>query len=65
MQDILKEYGPALITVVAVLALIALVTFLIGSDGTSVVGEAFSNLIKGFFSNASKGVIPSTPASPK
>lgn len=52
MQDILKEYGPALITVVAILALIALVTFLIGKDGGSVVGKAFSNLITDFFSKA-------------
>lgn len=58
MQDILKEYGPALITVVAILALIALVTFLIGKDEGSVVGKAFSDLISGFFSNASKGVLP-------
>ena len=61
MQDILKEYGPDLITVVAILALIALVTFLIGKDESSVVGKAFSSLISGFFSNASKGVIPTSP----
>jgi K+ transporter len=53
MQDIIKEYGPALITVVAIIALVALVTFLIGRDGTSVVGKAFSGLISNFFSSAS------------
>jgi len=58
MQDILKEYGPALITVIAILALIALVVFLIGSDTGSVVGEAFSNLIKGFFDNSTKSLAP-------
>ena len=62
MQDILKEYGPALITVVAILALIALVTFLIGSNESSVVGKAFTDLINQFFANASKGVISQTPA---
>ncbi|RRF96482.1 MAG: hypothetical protein DUD27_03855, partial [Lachnospiraceae bacterium] len=56
--DILKEYGPALITVIAILALIALVVFLIGSDTGSVVGEAFSNLIKGFFDNSTKSLAP-------
>jgi L-asparagine transporter-like permease len=69
MQDILKEYGPALITVVAILALIALVTFLIGKDGGSVVGKAFSNLITDFFSKAtgtvSSGQSTTTPASPQ
>ncbi|MBQ5430388.1 MAG: hypothetical protein IIU28_01900 [Lachnospiraceae bacterium] len=52
MQDILKEYGPALITVVAILALIAVITVLIGHDGSSVVGTAFKNLINGFFESA-------------
>ena len=52
MQDILKEYGPALITVAAIIALIAVVTFLIGSNGSSVVGKAFSDLITTFFSSA-------------
>ena len=53
MQDIIHEYGPALITVVAVLALIAVITFLIGSDDGGVVGQAFSNLITKFFESAS------------
>ncbi len=52
MQDILKEYGPALITVVAIITLITLITFLIGHDGSSVVGGAFSQLIGNFFSSA-------------
>ena len=52
MQDILKEYGPALITVVAIITLIALITFLIGKDGNSVVGSAFSQLIGNFFASA-------------
>ncbi len=53
MQDIIKEYGPALITVVAIVALVTLVSFLIGGDGSSVVGQQFSNLINNFFSQAS------------
>lgn len=61
MQDILKEYGPALITVVAILALIVLVTFLIGSDSESVVGKAFSDLITNFFAKAT-GSMTQTPA---
>lgn len=52
MQDILKEYGPAIITVIAIIALIGLVTFLIGSGGDSVVGKAFSGLISDFFTKA-------------
>ena len=52
MQDILKEYGPALITVIAIIALVAVVTFIIGSNDTSVVGKEFSNLITTFFNDA-------------
>ncbi len=56
MQDILKEYGPALITVVAIIALVAVVTFLIGSGSDGVVGKEFSNLITTFFEKANGGV---------
>ena len=52
MQDILKEYGPAIITVVAVVALVTVVTAVIGTDGTSVVGQAFTDLIEYFFVSA-------------
>ena len=52
MQDVLKEYGPALITVVAIIALITVISFLIGHDGSSVVGKAFESLIEGFFEQA-------------
>lgn len=49
MQDIIREYGPAIISVVVIGAMIALITFLIGSDENSIVGQAFRSLIDGFF----------------
>ena len=52
MQDILKEYGPALITVVAIIALIGIVVFFVGKSDTSIVGKAFSDLITSFFHQA-------------
>lgn len=52
MQDILREYGPAILTFVAVIALIGLVVVLVGSDENSVVGQAFAGLIQNFFSAA-------------
>ena len=52
MQDVLKEYGPALMTVVAIIALIAMISLLIGNDTDSVVGKAFSGLISDFFDQA-------------
>ena len=55
MQDIIREYGPAVISVVVIGAMIALVTFLIGSDNSSIVGQAFQTLIEKFFAGASVG----------
>ena len=52
MQDIIREYGPAIISVVVIGAMIALLTFLIGSDESSIVGKAFQSLIDGFFKGA-------------
>ncbi len=53
MHEILKEYGPALLTVVAIIALLILITALIGSDKGSVVGAAFTKLLDSFFTQAS------------
>lgn len=52
MQEILKEYGPAIITVVAILALIGVIVAVIGTSADSIVGQAFSDLISGFFGSA-------------
>lgn len=59
MQDILKEYGPAIITAAAVIALVVLVQTLIGSDENSVVWGAFSKLLNYFFEQ----VMPATDGS--
>ncbi len=45
MQDIIKEYGPAVITVIAVGAMILLVRALIGSGADSIIGQAFQTLL--------------------
>ncbi len=56
MQDIIKEYGPAIISVAVIGAMIVLITFLVGSDNTSIVGQAFESMIQGFFDSAT-GVV--------
>ena len=63
MQDILKEYGQAIITFVAIVALIGLVVLLIGNNSEdSVVARAFIGLIDRFFSVASQGIDGSSAA---
>lgn len=49
MQDIIKEYGPAMITVVVIGAMLILVSTLIGKDQNSIVGGDFSQLLTYFF----------------
>lgn len=50
MQDILKEYGPVLITVAVIGALLLIVTLLVGNgkgtdmNSTGVVGKMFNDL---------------------
>lgn len=51
MQDIIKEYGPAMITVVVIGAMLILVSALIGTNETSVVGKAFADLLSYFFTH--------------
>ena len=45
MKEIFQEYGGILITVVAILSIILVVTAVIGSDATGIVGKTFSDLI--------------------
>ena len=59
MQDIIKEYGPALITVVAIISLVIIIKLMIGTSESSTVGKAFSDLLNNFLNT-----LPSaTPAS--
>ncbi|MCR5669231.1 MAG: hypothetical protein K6G05_09290 [Lachnospiraceae bacterium] len=53
MQDIIKEYGPALITVVAIISLVIIIKLMIGTDESSIVGSAFQNLLDAFLSQLS------------
>lgn len=48
MKEIFQEYGGILITVVAILSIILVITAVIGSDADSIIGKAFNDLIQGF-----------------
>lgn len=49
MEEFMKQYGGAVITVIAIIALIIVVTAVIKSDATS---NAFQGLISDFYQNA-------------
>lgn len=56
MKEIFEQYGGVLITVIAVLALIVVITFLIGTNGDSVVGGAFKDMIQSFIERANQNL---------
>ena len=52
MKEVFQEYGGIIITIIAILALIAVITAIIGNDEGSIVGEAFQNVIENFLDEA-------------
>ena len=58
MKEIFQEYGGILITVVAILAVIVVITAVIGKDENGAIGQAFMQIINNFDAqaNANTGV---------
>ena len=52
MKEVFQEYGGIIITIIAVLSLIAVVAAVIGSDESGLIGQAFTNLIDSFMEKA-------------
>ena len=58
MKEMFQEYGGILITVVAILAVIVVITAVIGKDENGAIGQAFMQIINNFVAqaNANTGV---------
>lgn len=58
MKEIFQVYGGILITVVAILAVIVVITAVIGKDENGAIGQAFMQIINNFVAqaNANTGV---------
>lgn len=54
MKEIFEQYGGVLITVVAILSVIAVIIFVVGQGNSSVIGKAFIKIINSFVDNANK-----------
>ena len=52
MKEIFEQYGGGLITVAAVLSVILVVIAVVGTDGSSAIGQAFAGLIQSFIGKA-------------
>ena len=48
MKEIFEQYGGAIVTVVAITALIGIAMVLLTKDSNGIVSKAFSDLIKSF-----------------
>ena len=57
MDEIFKQYGSTIITVLAIVAVIGIITLVIGSDTSSIVYNALKDLIEGFYKSAG-GAVP-------
>lgn len=55
MKEVFQEYGGIIITIIAILALIAVITAVIGTNENGIIGEAFSELIGDFMDRAKLG----------
>ena len=61
MKEIFQEYGGILITVVAILAVILVITAVVGTDTSGPIGSAFQTLVKNFIDQANKNTgLPTT-----
>ena len=52
MKEVFQEYGGILITVVAILAVIVVISAVIGTDNNSAIAQAFTGLINDFVTRA-------------
>lgn len=56
MKEVFQEYGGVIVTIIAILSLIAVITAVIGTGEDGIIGAAFAELIENFLDQA--GVSP-------
>jgi len=52
MKEVFQEYGGVIVTVIAILSLIAVISAVIGTGETGIIGSAFAELIESFVGQA-------------
>jgi len=52
LKEIFQEYGGILITITAILAVIAIIGLVVGTNGEGTVGKAFTDLVNNFVRTA-------------
>jgi len=56
MKEVFQEYGGVIITIVAIMSLIAITSVVIGDEQGGVIKEAFTNIVTQFLQKANAGV---------
>ena len=52
MKEVFQEYGGVIVTIIAILSLIAVITAVIGTGEDGIIGTAFADLIRNFLEQA-------------
>ena len=52
MKEVFQEYGGVIVTIIAILSLIAVITAVIGTEETGIIGSAFTEMIENFLDEA-------------
>ena len=52
MKEVFQEYGGVIVTIIAILSLIAVITAVIGTGEEGIIGSAFAELVSSFLDQA-------------
>lgn len=52
MKEVFQEYGGVIVTIIAILSLIAVIAAVIGTGEDGIIGSAFAELVDNFLNQA-------------
>lgn len=52
MKEVFQEYGGVIVTIIAIVSLIAVISAVIGTGADGIIGSAFTELIDSFLQQA-------------
>lgn len=56
MKEVFQEYGGVIITIVAIMSLIAITSLVIGDEQSGAIKDAFTNIVTIFLQKAGAGI---------
>ena len=60
MKEVFQEYGGVIVTIIAIVSLIGVISAVIGTGENGIIGSAFTDLIENFFDQAGVAAGPET-----